>query len=43
MGYRLLGRHKAEPMLTAKAKEKELPPTPVQVPPVVTRGVAMMP
>ena len=32
LGYRLLGKREAEPVLTAKGKEKELPPLPVRVP-----------
>ena len=42
LGYRLLGKHEAEPVLTAKGKEKELPPLPVQVPLKTTGPVAMM-
>jgi hypothetical protein len=42
MGSRILWKHEAEPVLEAKTKEKELPPTPVQVPPVVAAPVATM-
>ena len=42
LGYRLLGKHKAEPVLPAKSKEKELPPIPVQVPLKATGPMAMM-
>ena len=39
LGYRLLGKHEAEPVLTAKRK-KELLPIPVQVPLKATGPVA---
>ena len=42
LGYRLLGKREAEPVLTAKGKEKELPPLTVQVPLKATGPVAMM-
>ena len=41
LGYRLLGKREAEPVLTTKGKEKELPPLPVQVPLKATGPVAM--
>ena len=41
LGYRLLGKREAEPMLTTKGKEKELPPLLVQVPLKATGPVAM--
>ena len=40
LGYRLLGKHKAEPVLMAKDKEKELPPIPAEVPFVATGPMA---
>ena len=36
----MLGKHEAEPVLTAKGKEKELPLIPVQVPLAATGPVA---
>ena len=41
LGYRLLGKCEAEPVLIAKAKEKALPPILVQVPLVATGPMAM--